>query len=380
MQSTDTHRQYLAAFSDSYHHARNRFWQACQSLGITPTSYPHPGTGPGGEELAVDVARLGPAEASRLIILSSGLHGSEALFGSAVLLHTLHSLDPHALHTRQLAVLLLHTLNPFGAAWGRRADAENIDLNRNFLLPAETIPPPDAIARRVDQLLNPPRPPSRFPELLALRFLPLKLRYGSRAVTQAIVGGQYHNPRGLFYGGDHPSWTQQLLQTHWHRWLGPAEHILHFDFHTGLGPHAQGQMLIDQDTPPPPKLDSAAPSLSGPCGRSTPAAIPFTAGSTAGVASTPSRATTSRLPLNSAPTTVPRSSPRCKRKTEPISTAAKPTGNTPALSCSGSLYHPNPIGVSQSCSRPTRWCGPRCRRNGSIREDCCFIRNRRSVE
>jgi hypothetical protein len=249
MQSTDTHRQYLAAFSDSYHHARSRFWQACQSLGITPTSYPHPGTGPGGEELAVDVARLGPAEASRLIILSSGLHGSEALFGSAVLLHTLHSLDPHALHTRQLAVLLLHTLNPFGAAWGRRADAENIDLNRNFLLPAETIPPPDAIARRVDQLLNPPRPPSRFPELLALRFLPLKLRYGSRAVTQAIVGGQYHNPRGLFYGGDHPSWTQQLLQTHWHRWLGPAEHILHFDFHTGLGPHAQGQMLIDQDTP-----------------------------------------------------------------------------------------------------------------------------------
>lgn len=249
MESTDAHRSYLAAYSDSYRHARDRFVQACHTLGSAPTSHPHPGIGPSGEELAVDVVRLGPADATQLVILSSGLHGSEALFGSAVLLHTLTSLNLDTLHTRQLAILMLHTLNPYGAAWCRRADAENIDLNRNFLLPGEPIPPPDPVALRIDRLLNPTSPPGRLPELLALRFLPIKLLYGSRAVTQAIVGGQYHNPRGLFYGGDHPSWTQRLLQAHWLSWLGTANRVLHLDFHTGLGPWGKGQMLIDQDTP-----------------------------------------------------------------------------------------------------------------------------------
>ena len=66
----------------------------------------------------------------RALIVSSGLHGVEGPFGSAVQVAAL----PHlaALHESGMRVVLIHALNPYGFAWGRRVDAANVDLNRAF--------------------------------------------------------------------------------------------------------------------------------------------------------------------------------------------------------------------------------------------------------
>ena len=60
-----------------------------------------------------------------------------------------------------MALVLLHALNPFGVAWVRRANEENVDLNRNFLDEGETYAGSPARYAAYDALLNPKHPPRR---------------------------------------------------------------------------------------------------------------------------------------------------------------------------------------------------------------------------
>jgi hypothetical protein len=140
--------------------------------------------------------------------------------------------------------VFLHGLNPFGFARLRRFDENNVDPNRNFLLPSERFEGSSAAYARLDAFLNPCRPPSRL-EPVTLKALWLIARYGIPALRQAIAGGQYQYERGLFYGGSGPSRTQQLLREHLPRLLRGSKHVVHLDFHTGLGRHGTCKLLID---------------------------------------------------------------------------------------------------------------------------------------
>ncbi len=72
--------------------------------------------------------------ANRALVISSGLYGVEGLFGSAVQLALLERYLPDYRLPPDLAIVIIHILNPFGCAWYRRWNEDNIDLNRNFLL------------------------------------------------------------------------------------------------------------------------------------------------------------------------------------------------------------------------------------------------------
>src|SRR5262249_27016611 len=98
---------------------------------------------------------------------------------------------------------------------------------------------------RVDGLLNPRHPPRWWDPFLP-RGLWATFRYGRPALRQAIAGGQYEYPQGLFFGGKGPSRTQRLLTRHLPTWVGDARQILHFDIHTGLGPWGKLQLLLEE--------------------------------------------------------------------------------------------------------------------------------------
>ena len=83
-----------------------------------------------GEALAIDSAYVGKPRAARLLVLSSGIHGVEGYFGSAVQLAWLDALA-HRAPTVETGVLLIHAINPYGFAWRRRWNENNVDLNRN---------------------------------------------------------------------------------------------------------------------------------------------------------------------------------------------------------------------------------------------------------
>src|SRR4029079_17056645 len=87
--------------------------------------------------------------------------GAEGSFGSPFQLASreLFAAEPPPAGVRYVFV---HALNPWGYAHGRRVDADNVDPNRNFLLPGEQYAGSAPAYQFFDSLLNPKSPPGRF--------------------------------------------------------------------------------------------------------------------------------------------------------------------------------------------------------------------------
>jgi hypothetical protein len=222
--------------------ARQRFQQAASQLGWQLEAHPIGCSGPGGEELAIDVGYSPSGDPDKVLVVSSGVHGVEGFFGSAVQIALLKHWATGSLPS--MRCLFLHGLNPFGFARLRRFDENNVDPNRNFLLAGERYEGLPAGYAELNELLNPRRPPSRW-EPFTLKALWTIVRHGMPALRQAIASGQYEFPKGLFFGGTGPSRTQQLLAENLKRWLRGSQYVVHLDFHTGLGPKGTCKLLID---------------------------------------------------------------------------------------------------------------------------------------
>jgi hypothetical protein len=184
------------------------------------------------------VARLGSLDATRVLLHTSGLHGVEGFAGSAV---QLAALERAPAVPAGGAIVLVHALNPYGMAWLRRANENNVDLNRNFLAPGERWEGAPALYSRLDSLLNPGTPPG--PDRFRWRLAAAALRHGPRALKQAIAEGQHEFPRGLFFGGRALEAGPRSYLDFARRGLACTEYLLAIDMHTGLGPRG-GETLV----------------------------------------------------------------------------------------------------------------------------------------
>jgi Protein of unknown function (DUF2817) len=235
----------LGAFSSDYANARDRFRAATAERGWQCEAHPIHATGFAAGDLTIDVARVGSPDADRLLILTSGLHGTEALFGSAVQLAWLDGL-PHVWEPPPgFAVLLIHALNPFGFAKIRRANEDNIDLNRNFLEPDRFAVLKEQTAKSfgpLDPYVNPPKPPGPI-NWFPILFPWMALRFGLKTLQHVLPAGQYAFPKGIFYGGEQHAQSTRIIMNEMPRWLGSARSVLHLDFHTGLGQFGRYKLL-----------------------------------------------------------------------------------------------------------------------------------------
>ena len=239
-------------FAQSYAEARGKFKAAAAAAGLDVHSHVHPLVGRDGEELALDVARAGPADAKALLIVSSACHGAEGFCGSGVQNALLADASATSTNTgfhaaaraAGVAVLYLHALNPYGFSWIRRTTQENVDLNRNWQNFDSGHPPLprntgyDEIARFVVPAHWPP-PPEAEAGLAAYA-----AAKGERALQTALSQGQYHHPEGLFFGGHGPTWSRQtiahVLEEHGQR----CTRLGWIDLHTGLGPSGHGERIF----------------------------------------------------------------------------------------------------------------------------------------
>jgi hypothetical protein len=221
-------------FSPDYVTAKERFLEAVRRLGYRHEAHTFAAQGPNREPLTMDVAVCGSPEAERGVVVSSGLHGVEGFFGSAVQLAWLQTRAADGSPPPHTALILVHALNPFGFAWLRRWNENNVDLNRNFLadrsfLTGDQKYQESRVAyQRLASFLNPHSPPSRWepytvkavlrilsegyaararlpkekrPPLRALRAV---LALGLSELKKTLPVGQYEVPSGLFYGGGSP--------------------------------------------------------------------------------------------------------------------------------------------------------------------------------
>jgi hypothetical protein len=233
-------------FSPDYRTSRARFRSSAAARGACRESFPISASRPDGTplDLTIDATILGLERSRRVVLVTSGLHGVEGFFGSAVQFALLDEAWRGWQPPAGAAVILLHALCPFGFDQLRRANEDNIDLNRNFLRPGEEYAGRPPGYAGLDPLLNPTHPPRRWDLFLPRLWLAGMMR-GPQAVRQAIAAGQYEYPRGLFFGGRAPSATMRTLAENVPHWLGHAERIVHIDFHTGLGRWATYKLLTE---------------------------------------------------------------------------------------------------------------------------------------
>ncbi len=231
-----------AFFAPSYAQARQMFLAAADAANLDVESHPHPMLGRDGEPLAMDVVREGARDAKALLIVSSACHGIEGYCGSGVQHALLCDAAWHQLlRERQVAVLYVHALNPYGFSWWRRTTHENVDLNRNFHDFSQPLPANPAYDEIATLLVPPSWPPSAEVNAALQRYVATR---GLQALQQAVTSGQHTHPQGLFYGGHNPSWSQvtlrHVLQDHATR----CERLAWIDLHTGLGPSGVGERIF----------------------------------------------------------------------------------------------------------------------------------------
>ena len=231
-------------YSANYAVARQRFCESAVQLGWHHTSYPIEAPGPLGERLSIDVAISTQQACTHALVVSSGLHGVEGFFGSAVQCAALTTMADQ-LAVRGMRIIFVHALNPFGFAWSRRVNEDNIDLNRNFAVGDDAYAGSPIGYAKLDALLNPSSPPQWWNHV-PLSALPILLREGMPALKQAVAGGQYEFSKGLFFGGRDRSLTVKILEQHLAEWIDDCARVLHLDLHTGLGRWATYRLIADE--------------------------------------------------------------------------------------------------------------------------------------
>lgn len=228
-----------AFFSRRFRDARALFRQAAEERGFSIHSYSHPLQGFDGEALATDVVRIGPQDARQLLVLISGVHGVELYAGSGCQIDMLKSVSNNALPA-DTALLLVHAINPWGAAHFRRNTETNADLARNFIGPDEMPAGNDAYETIHEVICNPDR------DKVQAGFQRLAGELGEMGFIRALMGGQYKHPTGFSWGGDGPVWSQVTIQDILARETQSAEDVTIVEYHSGLGPYGYGMAVCMQ--------------------------------------------------------------------------------------------------------------------------------------
>lgn len=234
-----------SAFASDYHEARGAFLGASKAAGARLQHHACPARGPRGEALHLDAAWLGEPGAPKVLMVLSGTHGIEGFCGSGFQVHWLRAGLHRALPT-DTAVLFVHAVNPYGFAWLRRVNEDNVDLNRNYLDWSQ--PPPDNPGyREIAGAILPARldgPEAAEAEAVLARY---RQQVGELAFFRAMASGQFIDPKGLFYGGSGPTWSNRTLHGVMGEFLGHATDVTCIDFHTGLGPYGYGDLISDHE-------------------------------------------------------------------------------------------------------------------------------------
>jgi hypothetical protein len=232
-----------SAFIDSlsYEDQRQRFMQAVDAIGGERIEYLHPLRGPCGETLATDVAVLGDKNAPKRLVAISGTHGIEGYYGSECQIEFLHGLRGREL-PKDVSVVFIHLVNPWGTAWMRRVNEDNVDVNRNYVNFERALPANSAYETLHEVYLckdldGPGR--DQADDILASHIRNL----GQTATMNIVEAGQYVHADGLFFGGKTATWTNRTVRAIMNEHVAGARIALSFDLHTGAGPFGYPMLM-----------------------------------------------------------------------------------------------------------------------------------------
>ena len=183
---------------------------------------------------------------AKVMVISIAEHGIEGYVGSAMQQRFL-DIYLNQLNPRDTGLLLIHAINPWGMKHHRRVNANNVDLNRNFVWNENELDPGfNQDYSGIDNLLNTKTPIQNLRFSNAIFMLKLawnNLRLGREGYMKSSLVGQYRFPRGLYFGGtEYQQETLTMIQL-FRKAFTAYDQILHLDMHTGYGPRYQMSLV-----------------------------------------------------------------------------------------------------------------------------------------
>lgn len=216
-------------FSHTFEQSREKFLRACASQNILVAAYVHP-LSKDDAILACDVAYIGVENPNNLLILVSGVHGVELYPGSACQTGWLETGGAAQLSSNT-GCLLVHAINPWGAAHYRRNTEDNIDLARNFCDFSKAAPINEAYGDLHQAIMT------GQPAVDAYA-----AQCGPQAFVNTLMQGQYTHKDGFGYGGIAPCWSNTTLRAILEDYC-EVQNISVIEYHSGLGPYGYGMAV-----------------------------------------------------------------------------------------------------------------------------------------
>jgi hypothetical protein len=191
--------------------------------------------GPNGWELAMDVAEIRSGDQPYLLLVISGTHGVEGFCGSGCQVGFLRDRVYEVLPST-VRVVLIHALNPYGFAYLRRVNEDNVDLNRNFHDFRSTPLPLCKNYETIHDWLVPEGWEGPARQDADSQIAKYVQEHGFAAFQAAVQGGQYTRPKGLFFGGTGETWSNKTFKAVLAELLTEqVKHLAVLDLHSGLG-------------------------------------------------------------------------------------------------------------------------------------------------
>jgi hypothetical protein len=232
----------------SYEESRLRFRN---DLAVIQSLWPAARLGshslPGGEHLSIDWISADALQAKqRLFILTTGEHGIEGYVGSAMLQLFVQEFVPR-LDPQTTGLLLVHVINPWGMKHHHRVNANNVDLNRNFLdLGFETMAGSNPDYPALAGFLNPDRPlisPFWSTVWFTGRLIKNMAAFGVSRIREASLMGQYRYPTGMYFGGQELQEETRVMMDLTRATLSGYGQLVHLDMHSGYGPRLEMSLV-----------------------------------------------------------------------------------------------------------------------------------------
>lgn len=231
------------SFSSTFQEARQKFLDASWASGARLSEYGRQDvSGRDGEYLACDVAVLGDPSATSAAIVICGTHGSEGYCGSAIL----HSwlMNRSALVAEAgIKLVLVHALNPWAFSHKTRANENNVDINRNFLVAELDFGRPNPSYEMLAPFLHGSAGDAS-EHLAAFRAYRQFLDVNGWHLERESWEGQGSLPDGIFYTGTTPEWSNAILRRIVTEHLSSASAVGFIDLHTGIGEYGEFVTLI----------------------------------------------------------------------------------------------------------------------------------------
>ena len=228
---------YSDAFCNTYDEVRARLQTLAASLDAETYTHAIDEC----DDLYIDTYYLpSTQEQTNLIVLTTGVHGMEGYIGSVMLEVFFAEVYP-TLNRDNTGILVVANVNPYGMKYMRRYNENNVDLNRNFILDWDSFDlSTNTEYPKVDTFLGPTGKIGNglWHEVgFYLSLAKTAITEGADTVSNALLGGQYEYPQGVYYGGTEDQASTIYLKQVFESCLdGEYENIIHIDIHSGYGP------------------------------------------------------------------------------------------------------------------------------------------------